>query len=231
MPPKAPAEFELRDDETLITVLRQHPVTIVPMLSLAALLIFSSAFLLFPLFSYGPIGMAVDAALFLGGGYLAFRKTFLWLYTFFVVTNTRIVDVERKGFFDRHVSEFLFGKIQDVSYRVRGLWQMIFRCGHIFIQSYSGTATLKLRNVTNPQEVQRLVSRLVQEKAESASPGFVDMRSSLESRLEELPEKQLRAILRALPSERPRAQAAPSDGLGEVFKKKKLSGDMDEKSV
>lgn len=228
MPPKAPAEFELRDDETLIAVLRQHPVTIVPMLSLSALLIFGSAFLLFPLFSYGWVGMAADAALFLGGGYLAFRKTFLWLYTFFVVTDARIVDVERKGFFDRHVSEFLFGKIQDVSYRVRGLWQMFFRCGNIYIQSYSGTATLKLRNVMNPQEVQRLVSRLVQEKAETGGSGFVDMRTSLESRLEELPEEKLRAILRTLEDSKQRAHLAQTDGLEEIFKKKKLSSDEDE---
>jgi len=238
MSPKVPAEFELRDDETLVAVLRQHPVTLVPELSLAALLIFGSAFLLFPLFSYGPVGMAVDAALFALGGYLAFRKIFLWLYTFFVVTDTRIVDVARRGFFDRHVSEFLFGKIQDVSYRVRGLWQMTFRCGHIYIQSYSGTATLKLRNVANPAEVQRLISRLVQEQAQSASPGFVDMKTSLTSRLEELPEKELRAILRTLEAERPRAQATRPDsvgvnpdGLGKIFEKKKLPSEKDEESV
>lgn len=75
----------------------------------------------------------------------------LWYFTIYIVTNERIRQVTRHGFFGKDVVELRLSKIQNISYNIPGLSGEIFKYGTIVIQTYVGD--LVIHNVENPDEI------------------------------------------------------------------------------
>lgn len=98
---------------------------------------------------------------------------FLWLYGFLVwidyyfdvwiVTNERIVNIEQKGLFNRHISELRFSRVQDVTSSVDGLIPTMLNFGDVYVQTASEEDHFIFRQVGDPFAVKDEVMRLSRE--------------------------------------------------------------------
>ena len=82
---------------------------------------------------------------------LFFYHMIMWYFTIYIVTDQRIRQVTRKGFFGKDVVELRLSKIQNISYNIPGFSGEIFKFGTIIIQTYVGD--LVIHNVEHPDEI------------------------------------------------------------------------------
>jgi len=154
------AVIRLKDQEKVVAVVRRFPLVYAPRLAVAFLLVSAPFFFMVPLFGlrWRWLGVAVFVLSVLVGMYLALRCFVVWFWNAFIITSLRIVDIDQRGLFDRTVSEAVYDKIQDVSYRVKGFWQTIFGFGTLFVQTAGAQATLELDGVHRPKDVHHVIS-------------------------------------------------------------------------
>lgn len=152
--------LQLKDEEILQTMVRRHMITVAGPLLLALLFIVLPFFFLFPMFSWGTIGVLLFGAGVMFGAGLAFRTIFVWDSDVLLVTNLRVIDVDQKGIFSRHVSESSLGAIQDVSWTKKGLWATLFGMGSVKIQTSGAQAVLEAEDIPNPERVNELINQL-----------------------------------------------------------------------
>lgn len=158
----------LKEDEEIIQIVRIYPLIFIIPFTISALLVIAPFFFLFYLFNkLGWIGVIIFFCSLLFGILIALRQIIIYSLNVFVITNQRIIDIDQKGFFDKTVSESTFDKIQDVSYRIKGLFQTVFHYGDIIIQTAGTKANLELSGIKNPQKVQELIAKLVHEISEN----------------------------------------------------------------
>lgn len=160
-----------RQGETIIKVLHRHWFDIASHLFMAALLVIGllfGFFLLPALFptaftgENGLIALLIENTFFL----LLFIFAFLvWIDVWFdvwIITNERIINIEQKGLFVRHISEVSFSKVQDVTSETNGLIQSVLNYGEVYVQSASEVPRFIFRSVPDPVAVKDLVMRLSQ---------------------------------------------------------------------
>ena len=154
----------LKESERLIRIVRPYWLTMLGSMALSAILSIAPFFFLVPLFRLGGWGVGGFIVLVVGGVYLIARTAFVFSLNAFIVTKSRIIDVDQRGFFDRTVSESSFDTIQDISVRIRGIFQTMFHYGSVVIQTAGTTANIELHGVKDPEEVQEMLTRLVQDR-------------------------------------------------------------------
>jgi len=81
-----------------------------------------------------------------------------------VITDSRILDVEQKGFFHREVTSFNYSQIQDITVETRGLIETFFKFGTLHIQTAGHNREIVIRDASRPEEARSLILRL-QEKS------------------------------------------------------------------
>lgn len=92
-----------------------------------------------------------------------FKQIFKWYFNVFLVTNTRVLDVDLVGFLYRNVAEAQLTQIQDVSHRQGGLFGIIFDYGSVFVQTAATRQELELTKVPHPGRVHDLITDLIAE--------------------------------------------------------------------
>jgi uncharacterized membrane protein YdbT with pleckstrin-like domain len=152
--------LNLKDDEQVLYLAHQFPITLWHHVLFSFALLIAPFFFLFPLFDLGLWGMLIFFVLLVVGLVYGGRQAFKWFYNVFAVTDQRVIDVDQKGFFDRTVSVAPYANIQDVSYRIKGVWQTIFRYGNVLIQTSSAGADLEVRKIRHPHILQELINEL-----------------------------------------------------------------------
>lgn len=150
-----------RADEHVMMVKNQHWITLGPTVlwSIVSLLI---PFILFRFIGgsfalYGLIIYGLWLLFFLGG------RIYAYVSGICILSNQRIVNVQQKGFFHRQISEAELNRIQDVSSDIQGVWQTLFKFGHVTIRTASKDSLLILKNITDPYEVQQTIVRVLKE--------------------------------------------------------------------
>lgn len=105
---------------------------------------------------------------FILGLLLFFYHLMIWYFTIYIVTDQRIRQITRKGFFGKDVIELKLSKIHNISYNIPGLSGELFKYGTIVIRTFAGD--LVIHNVEHPEEVynklQDAVSKVVDNKVE-----------------------------------------------------------------
>lgn len=91
----------------------------------------------------------------------------LWLFIFiiwidfyfdvWIITDNRIVNIEQKALFIRHISELKFSKIQDVSTEVEGLIPTVLNYGDVHIQTAGTKGRFLFHKVPDPYKLKGLV--------------------------------------------------------------------------
>lgn len=114
------------------------------------LVLLAPFFFMFLLLQWGTLGTISFAVVFLAGSLWLFRTWRVWYYSVLVMTDRRLVIVEQEGMLDRAVSQMNLDKINDISYRKRGLLQTLFNVGTLYIQIAGATSRTELNNLYDP---------------------------------------------------------------------------------
>jgi hypothetical protein len=158
---------ELHSDEEVQGRVRQFAAILLRPFAIAAFFVAVPFYLLVPLFDLHLwswdlhiVGQAIFA-LSVGFGLIyGLRGYIIWAGTMLIVTNQRIIDVDRRGIFDRIVSEVPYQSLSDVAYRSKGLIEMTANIGTITFQMYSGNENVSFRNIINPASLHKQILEL-----------------------------------------------------------------------
>jgi hypothetical protein len=160
-----------RQGETIIKVLHRHWFDIASHLFMAAffaILLAFGFFLLPALFPAAFTGENGLIALLIENTFLLLLFIFVFLvwidvwFDVWIITNERIINIEQKGLFVRHISEVSFSKVQDVTSETNGLIQSVLDFGEVYVQSASEIPRFLFRSIPDPVAVKDLVMRLSQ---------------------------------------------------------------------
>ncbi len=151
---------ELHSNEEVKRVLRQHPRFIVSKLTFSAILLSAPLYLFVPLMGLKWFGSSVFGISLFAALLFALRSWVKHRGTLLIITNQRVIDVERRSFFDKIVSEVPYESLSDVSYRSRGLFETLTGAGTITFQMIGGKDNVAFPNLADPSSVQKQVMEL-----------------------------------------------------------------------
>lgn len=97
-----------------------------------------------------------------------------WIYSFLVwidyyfdvwiVTSERIINIEQKGLFVRHVSELDYKKIQDLTVEIEGFLPTVLNYGDLFIQTAGEQNRFVFRQIPDPHRIKSEVMNLTKQR-------------------------------------------------------------------
>lgn len=154
-------KLNLKENEKIVKIVRCYSITYFFPILITLFLIAAPFFFLFLLFSLGVLGMIIFLFVLFTGIIYGVREFVLWYFNVFVITNQRVIDIDQRGCFDRIVSEAPFEKIQDISYRIKGVFQTLFHYGNIQIQTAGTALKLEFKNIYQPEKIQELITYLI----------------------------------------------------------------------
>jgi uncharacterized membrane protein YdbT with pleckstrin-like domain len=152
---------EVQPNESVILVVRRHPVYMVAKLTGIGLLMVVPAALFMWLISAtsgfgGVIGLIAIAALIVWILVWAAVGYFIWYrhqHDLWVVTNQRLLDLNKRNFFDQRVSSADLDNVQDISIEKHGLLAMLFNFGDVRCQTAGAQGSFVLSGIPNPAGV------------------------------------------------------------------------------
>jgi len=156
-------------NEEILLVVRRHWFDILKqflVIFLMALLLLFSFFAL-PYFSDDFGGTKLRSLiLFLESSFVML----IWLYAFliwidyyfdvWIITDKRIINVEQKGLFIRHISELKLPKVQDVTTEIEGIIPSILNYGDVHIQTAGTVTRFIFWHVPNPYKIKGIIMKL-----------------------------------------------------------------------
>ncbi|MBI4029498.1 MAG: hypothetical protein HY376_04005 [Candidatus Blackburnbacteria bacterium] len=158
------AKFENQDDdEHVILLLRRHPITNLPWISLVILLALAPLLLGFlPVLSVLPVRFQTATVVL---WYLLTTAVFLqgaltWFFNVNIITSRRIVDVDFYTLIYREISDARLDNIQEITYKVGGLLGTFFHFGNVEIQTAGALPNFNFENVPNPAQVTNILQDL-----------------------------------------------------------------------
>lgn len=170
---------QLKPEEEVLEVVHEDLVPRLPGFALLFVWFVIPFFFLFPLFREGWVGVLIFFALAGSAAVMAARAYVKWANTVLVLTDRRVIDVERRAFFDRVISETPYAHIDDVTYRVKGIAPTLFRYGDLRVHVAGSAADIEFRRVARPSRVHDLINDL----RDSAETGAADRREHTLTRL------------------------------------------------
>jgi len=150
--------FQLKPDEEILMQVHQYWIPFVPRLILFSVWFIIPWFFLYPLFRQGQWGVGLFALLILSSLFFGLRSWYTWSRTIFVVTNKRLIDIDQHGWFSRVTSDIFYSKIDDVSFKKKGLFQMIFGYGLVTIVTVGSADNIEVRQVKTPSRLNDLIN-------------------------------------------------------------------------
>ncbi|MBU0614098.1 hypothetical protein KJ766_02305 [Patescibacteria group bacterium] len=79
-----------------------------------------------------------------------------------IVTNSRIINIEQMGLFSRAISELRLHQIQDVTSEMHGVLQTFFTYGNVFIQTAAAKERFNFKTIDDPEIVKEKIIRLTE---------------------------------------------------------------------
>lgn len=171
--------------ETVLLLMRKHPVTNLWWLILTAMLLGTPLFWDdFPLVSN--VDLVTRSALailwYLGLAFFVIQNLLLWFYSVYIVTDERIVDVDFFGLLYKNVNVAQIRKIEDVSYAQIGILSSVFDYGNVIIETAGEQRTedrgyelsaFTFEAVPNPDRVVKVINQLMEQEEQESYEGRV----------------------------------------------------------
>lgn len=177
MPPRNAISWvprrQLNGDEQIVLFMRRHWfvllvkylfVLVLALVPLAAYILMKESLFDFSANSLGRTVLTLVASLY----YL-----FLWVSAFnlfidyyldiWIVTTHRIIDIEQRGLFNHVVSEQSLENVQDSQSSVQGIFSTLLDFGDVLVQSSGARNLVLFRQIAEPEQVSRVVTRLAAE--------------------------------------------------------------------
>jgi membrane protein YdbS with pleckstrin-like domain len=146
----------LKKDETVISIVRKHWITLALPVTIAVLII--GVLIGFVDVFFGSLVGIIVWLVVLGVTLVV--ALYYWVihhFDSFIITDMRIVDIDQKGLFKRTVSETTFDKVQDVTYSVVGVVATSLNYGTVHVQTGGAVAKIELDHVPHPRSVQETI--------------------------------------------------------------------------
>lgn len=165
------------DDEQVLLLLRQHPITQLKWVFIIL------GFILFPfLLSYISFWslMSVKYQLFtmvfwymlvLGVALEAFLG---WFYNVYIITDERVIDVDFNSLIHKNISAAKIDNIEDITATSTGAFNAIFDIGTIKIQTAAEVTEFEFANVPHPAKVTTFLNELLLEEEREKLEGRVN---------------------------------------------------------
>ncbi len=145
--------ISLRQNEKLIKTVRHHGIFLLPvfltwpLIMMAVLLI--RGLTDFDFFGYENWTVLISFMITALGMIYQF---YLWYYNALVITDSRIIKNEQRGFFSKTVTELLFNDVLEISYNKEGLNASLYNYGDINIRTASENELI-VKNIPKPASV------------------------------------------------------------------------------
>jgi len=158
--------FLKKDEEEIILILRKYWLSLVKPLTKGALFLIipaaiaSALFGIAAIFSGTIISLVAFVWLVIGLTYISY-EIFLWYFDVYIITNSRIINIEQKTLFSRSVSEAALDKIQDVTYEVSGIAQTLFNFGRLQAQTAGAQEVIVFDEIRDPKAAQETINSAV----------------------------------------------------------------------
>ncbi len=179
-------KFEVQnEEETVLLLLRSHPVVNLSWIALIVFLLPVPFFWgSFPLIeSLTPaLSLFVSILWYLGLALLAMMKFLSWFYSVFIVTDERVIDVDFYGFLYKNIDVTQIKSIEEVNYSQAGVLAHYFNFGNVIVQTASEQRTavkgekgaaFTFESVPDPDRVARVISELMQQEEQEEIEGRV----------------------------------------------------------
>jgi hypothetical protein len=154
-------DFETREkEESIILLLRAHPITNVKWIFITVLMLFApGVFGVFGLMSTLPLGFGLVLTLswYLITSAYALEGFLNWYFNIYIVTTKRVVDVDFYNLIYKEVSDANLNKVQDVTYNMGGVVRTLFNYGNVYIQTASEVPNFDFLAVPSPDKVVKVI--------------------------------------------------------------------------
>jgi len=161
-------EFETKhDQEEIVLMLRQHPITTVKWIVVTLLLIVAPILLnKIGMFSLLPNGfqLIITMAWYLFTSAYAIEGFLNWYFNVFFITTDSIIDVDFFNLIDKRVSQADLEMIQDISYSTNGVLGTLLNYGNVQIQTAAEITEFRFESVPNPEKVAKMLEDLMEKK-------------------------------------------------------------------
>jgi len=169
--------FEIKEKEEQIELLlRMHPITNIKWILVSIVMVFAPIVLkAFPILDFLPGNYKFIAIL---GWYLittsfVLENILTWYFNVYIITDERIIDVDFYNLIYKDISSAEIERIQDVSYRMGGVFRTLFNYGDVFIQTAAEKPNFEFLAVPKPDRVVKLLQDLMIEEKQEAIEGRV----------------------------------------------------------
>lgn len=162
--------------ESIILLLRQHPITQVKWVLIAIILFFlPGLFSSIGLLSFLPLRFQFAATV---GWYLMtagfILQSFIkWFYNVYIITDERIIDIDFHSMIFKDISAAKIDKIEDTTASTGGFVGSIFDYGTITIQTAAEKREFEFEDVPHPSQVSKLINEMIIEEEREQLEGRV----------------------------------------------------------
>ncbi|MEK7525954.1 MAG: hypothetical protein AAB546_00545 [Patescibacteria group bacterium] len=162
--------------ERIVLLLRKHPITNVPWIIGAVIMLFAPGVLsFFPLLEFMPERFQFVAVVlwYLLTTAFIFEKFLSWFFNVYVVTDERIFDVDFINLVYREIAEANLDQVQDVNVVMGSVIRTIFNYGEIQIQTASAVPNIEFEAVPDPDRIAKIIRELRVEEEQEKLEGRV----------------------------------------------------------
>ncbi len=147
-------------DERILRIIHRHPVTLIPPITIGAVMFILGLFLVYVSARYGatiPFGTVLALVLGILLGAMGVAAVLVSIYVFnrnaLIFTSLHLIQSEQAGLFNHRISQINFARVQDVTGNKIGIWQSLFNFGNVEVQSAAEQEKFIFRSAPHPAQL------------------------------------------------------------------------------
>ncbi len=150
-------------DETVILVLRAHPITQVSWIITTLIILILPFFFNIVLIN----NLSAQQFLFINFFWYSFLLSYIflnilnYLFNVGIISNRRIIDVDFHQILYKEFTTSSISKIEDVTVKSGGFIPSLFNYGDLFIQTAGTEANIEFINIPKPTEAAQIINSLM----------------------------------------------------------------------
>lgn len=165
---------KLKPDEAVMVKVHQYGLTLCWAWFLVVIMLAIPFFFMFWLFNHGWWGQVLFFVPVMAALAFFFRTLYIWQRNIFLITTHRIIDIDRRGLFDKVITSVSYDQIEDVSGRIKGFFGTVFRYGEVVVGTGAGKLELRAVKIKNPTDLQDQINELRDEILKKNTPKYGD---------------------------------------------------------
>lgn len=155
-----------QEDEDIVLLLRAHPITNIPWILLAIIMLILPGLLMstgmfanvaYPFLLIGRMTWYLMTLMFI------MEKVLYWYYSVFIITNERLVDIDFYNLMFRVVTYANLNHIEEPASVTGGFIRSLFKYGDVWVTTASEKPTVEGLGIPYPDKVVEIISRLSEE--------------------------------------------------------------------